>query len=70
MKAMDIALLMTFFTLLTFVTVVVVCNIKGIQIQSELIVSFLSIVGAEITACGGIQIFKVKHGKKKEDKNV
>lgn len=67
MKAMDIALLMTFFTLLIFVGVVIICNINGIEIQDSLINMFLGIIGAEITACGGIKIFKVKHNRKENN---
>lgn len=65
MKALNIALLMTFFTLIVFVIFVAMCNVNGIQIQDSLINMFLGIIGAEITTCGGIQIFKVKHKGKK-----
>lgn len=66
MKALDVALLLTFATLLAFVTVVIVCNVKGILIQDSLINMFLGIVGAEIATCGGITIFKNRRKTKKK----
>lgn len=66
MKALNVALLITFFTLLAFVTVVVLCNIRNIQIQDSLINMFLGIIGTEIATCGGITIFKNRRKAKKK----
>lgn len=71
LKPLDVALLLVFMTLLGFVVTVIVCNVKGIQIQDSLVTGFLAIIGAEIATCGGITIFKNRRKticKKDDDK--
>lgn len=67
MRGLDVALFITFFTLIAFVVFVAICNVNKIEVQDSLINMFLGIVGAEIASCGGIQIFKIKHKNKQEE---
>lgn len=58
-----------FFTVLAFIVTVLVYNYHSLQVQDSLINGFYVLMGAELTAMGGIKITKtVKNHKTKVDK--